>query len=180
MNKKKDPACEKAIRRMSVISSVCIGIAIASLAVLFSSCSPKIVEKVVEKEKVVYKDSISYRDSIIAYPIPLEKDQAIVHIGDTSFRKTSLAHSEAWVSEDGFLHHSLENNKGNININIKIPSRTIWVNVESNKTEFKEIIREVEKPLSWWRKFKIDCFWPFLVVILLLLVWTFRKLIFRL
>ena len=40
-------------------------------------------------------------------------------------------------------------------------------------------IVEVEKPLSWWQRFKIGGFWYLCGAVLLLLLWTFRKLIFK-
>ena len=144
------------------------------------SCSPKIVETIVEKEKVVYRDSTAYRDTTIYYPIPLEKDQAIVHVGDTSRRETSLAHSEAWVGEDGMLHHSLENKRGNIPVVVSIPSRTIWVETTAEKTQTLTKVEFREKPLSKCKSFKLAAFWWLIVAVLLLLLWTFRKPIMNL
>lgn len=142
------------------------------------SCSPKIVETIVEKEKVVYRDSTAYRDTTIYYPIPLEKDQAIVHVGDTSRRETSLAYSEAWVGEDAMLHHLIENKKGNIAVVASIPSRTILVETTAEKTQTLTKTEYTERPLSWWQRFRLGAFWWLVGAVLLLLVWTFRKLIF--
>ena len=144
--------------------------------IVLPSCSPKIVETIVEKEKIVYRDSTSYRDTTIYYPIPLEKDQAIVHVGDTSRRETSLAHSEAWVGEDGMLHHSLENKKGNIPVTASIPSRTIWVETTAEKTQTLTKIEYIEKPLTWWQKFRQKAFWWLIILCLV----GFRREIFAL
>ena len=46
------------------------------------------------------------------------------------------------------------------------------------EAEIRTEIKEIEKPLSWWQKFRIEAFWWLLLGVIALLVWTFRKLIF--
>ena len=147
------------------------------------SCSPKMmpgtIQDTTEKETVSHKDSIAYRDTTLYIPIPLEKDQAIVHVGDTSRRETSLAVSEAWVDSTGFIHHNLENKAGHFRVVVSIPSYYIFNEVTKEKAEYLTKIEYCEKDLSWWQKFRIGSFWWLLGAVLLLLVWTFRKIIFR-
>lgn len=160
------------------IAAVALWLILFFMLFVAFSCSPKIVETIVEKEKVVYRDSTAYRDTTIYYPIPLEKDQAIVHVGDISRRETSLAYSEAWVGEDAMLHHFIENKKGNIAVVASIPSRTIWIETTAEKTQTLTKTEYTERPLSWWQRFRLGAFWWLVGAVLLLLVWTFRKLIF--
>lgn len=143
------------------------------------SCSPKmapgIIQDTTEKETVSHKDSIAYRDTTLYIPLPLEKDQAIVHVGDTSRRETSLAKSEAWVDSTGFLHHTLENKPGHFRVTISIPSYYIFNEVTREKSEYLTKIEYMDKPLPAWKSFKLDAFWWLAGAVLALLLWTFRK-----
>lgn len=158
---------------------------IVLLVVLFSllpGCSPKITEKVVTVTVTEVRDSTAWRDTTIYVPIPLESDQAIVHVGDTSHRETSVAESDAWVGNDGMIHHSLRNKAGaRISYNLKLPERWIYTGVTNTKEHEHSIIKEVkvDKPLSWWQKFRIRAFWWLLIATICLGVWTFRNPILK-
>ena len=159
------------------------GITILLATLVVSSCGifkPKVVHDVYTEIKYVYKDSIAYRDSLIKIPIPLEKDQVITHLGDTSRLETSVAQSVAFIGTDGFLHHSLENKKGALETTVKIPSRMILTNVSSNKSESLTKIEYKEKPLSKWKQLKLDALWWLVLSLLLSLMWIFRKPISKL
>lgn len=108
-----------------------------------------------------YRDSTAWRDTTIYVPVPLEADQAIVRVGDTSHRETSLAESDAWVSPDGFLHHDLRNKPGRIPAGVKLPERFLYTGVKNTKEHAKIIPKEVkvEQPLNAWQRFKIGSFW---------------------
>ena len=161
----------------NIIKGVLGGLAFL-LVLGLASCSPRIIKEIVTETKIEYRDSLVYRDTLIRVPIPLEKDQAIVRLGDTSRLETSVAQSVAYVDSTGFLHHTLENKKGNLSTVVKIPEHyhfTVSVSTTKEtitKTEYKD------KPLTWWQNFRIKAFWGLLILSLALLVWTFRKLIF--
>lgn len=108
-----------------------------------------------------YRDSTAWRDTTIYVTVPLEADQAIVRVGDTSHRETSLAESDAWVSQDGFLHHDLRNKPGRLAYNLTLPERFIYTGVENTRERAEIITKEVkvERPLNAWQRFKIGAFW---------------------
>ena len=126
--------------------------------------------KIVVNTEVEYRDITIYKetlkDTTIYVPIPLEKDQAIVKVGEVSHRETSFAKSDAWVGEDGFLHHTLEN-KSDKTVPVTVPIRSMFIqtNVSSKKAETLTKFVEVEKPLPWWKSFKIEAFWWLLLLI---------------
>lgn len=123
------------------------------------------------------KDSvrIEYRDRIIHDTTTFEVTKEVEKIvtRDTmSHLENSWAKSDALVSE-GFLHHSLES----IPQIIKVPYEVVVTDtLIVEKTTEPEYI---EKPLTWWQKFRQGAFWWLVGGIALLLVWTFRKLIFK-
>lgn len=148
------------------------------LCLALASCCPKHYPPVVEYRDslvVEYRDSLVYRDSIISVPIPLESDQAIVHIGDTSHRETSLAESDAWIGLDGFLHHNLRNKHGNIDLHVPIPEHWIVDKAHEQKATTITNTVYVEKPLTAWQKFRLKGFWFLLAVVVGFCAWTFRK-----
>lgn len=128
-----------------------------------------------------YRDSTAWRDTTIYVPIPMEADQAIVHIGDTSHRETSVATSDAWVGADGFLHHDLRNKPGRIAHAIKVPEHFLYTGVENTQKHTEIITKEVkvERPLNAWKRFKIGAFWWLLALAAVgwrkELLWLIRK-----
>ena len=134
---------------------------ILAFASALSACSPKIVETIRTETVTEYRDSIAWRDTTIYVPIPLESDQAIVHIGDTSHRVTTLAESEAWVASDGLLHHTLRNRTGSLQYSLQLPKQILTTNVTNTHEKAHTIVREVkvEKPLNLWQRFRIGAFW---------------------
>ena len=147
------------------------------LVLCLASCSPRIIREVITETHTIVKDSTIWRDTTIRVPIPLEKDQAIVTLGDTSKLETSVATSTAFIDSTGRLNHTLTNKNGALETTIKIPARMIWTSVTNNMAEILKQEVMVEKPLSWWQKFRIGAFWWLLWAVVALLLWTFRKLI---
>lgn len=152
------------------------------LAILVAaSCSPRITERRV----IEYRDSTvvthEVRDSAIYVPIPLGKDQAITHVGDTSSLETDIAKSIAWVDSCGFMHHSLENKSDKfIKTVIAIPSHTIASFVTQKEASTIAKVEYIDKPLSAWKSFKLAAFWWLAAIALALLIWTLRKPIMKL
>lgn len=145
-------------------------------------CSPRIVERIVTITQTEVRDSIAWKDTTIYVPIPLESDQAIVHVGDTSHRETSIAESDAWIGKDGMLHHNLRNKpEARISYAFKLPEHWLYTGVTNTKEHERGIIKReyAEKPLSWWQRFRIRAFWWLLGGLILSLVWIFRKHIIR-
>ena len=141
-------------------------------------CSPNVVERIVTITQTEVRDSIAWRDTTLYVPVPLEADQAIVHIGDTSHRETSIAESDAWIGKDGFLHHNIWNKAGaRIPHSVKLPERWLYTGVTNTREHEQGIIKEVkvEKPFSWWQKVRLRAFWWLLGGLVACLAWIFRK-----
>jgi len=153
------------------------------ICLLLASCSPKHSPPVIEYRDslvVEYRDSLVFRDSIIQVPIPLESDQAIVRIDDTSHRETSFAESDAWVGSDGFLHHNIRNKRGEIPIHVAIPEHWIVDKAHAEKAATITNPVYVERKLTGWQKFRIEAFWWLLAISAGLSFYVFRKPIFAL
>lgn len=146
---------------------------------LFGGCSknnfPYAPGSTTEHTSVEKKDSTYYRDTTIYVPIPLENGQVVTRANEKARAETSIAEAEAFVDTLGLLHLDLRNKPTHIEAVVKIPHREIWVNVSSKREEIKPLVIQVEKPLSWWRKFQIRSFWYLCGAFLLLLAWCTRK-----
>lgn len=146
-----------------------------------SSLRPRERIVTVTTTETEYRDSTAWKDTTIYVPIPLEADQAIVHIGDTSHRETSVAASDAWIGADGFLHHDLRNKPARIAYALKLPERYLVTGVKNTRERAEIIEKEVkvERPLNAWQRFKIGSFWWLLVLAAVgwrkQLIWLIRK-----
>lgn len=120
------------------------------LLTLASGCSPRIYERVVTRRDTTY---IVKHDSVTFY----DRDSIFVkEKGDTIYK-----YVEKWRWRD------------RVRVDTFYRTRVDSVAVEHTK------IVEVEKPLSWWRKWQIGAFWWLVGAVVLLLLWTFRKFIFK-
>lgn len=139
------------------------------VCVLMSGCSPKIVEKVVTQ--VEYRDRVVHDTATVEVPVEVEK---IVTRDTTSHLENNWAKSDAMVS-GGFLHHSLES-KPRI---IQVPVEVHVTDTVLKEQEIKEVEKLVEKELTWWQRFRMEAFPWLLLAVVLLLLYVFRKFIFK-
>jgi len=155
-------------------------IVILVFAILVSACSPRVIETIHTeyRDTTIYKELI--RDSIIQVPIPLESNQAIVCTDDTSHLETSVAVSDAFVTGDGRLHHTLANrHDATLLAIVPIHYHSTATVAHTETTQIVTRTVEVEKPLSKWKSWQLAAF-PWLLGLLGLAgLWTFRKPILR-
>ncbi len=139
---------------------------VIAFLLLCVSCSPKIIERT--QVEVEYRDRYIHDTTKIEIPyikeINVTRDTA-------SHLENSYAKSDAVVS-DGNLTHSLETKPQIIKVPFEVRvTDTLW-RESSVITE----IKEVEKELTPWQRFKMNAFWAFGFATIFLLLWTFRKL----
>lgn len=122
-----------------------------ALAIILDGCSPRIIERMVVQHDTTKVVKV---DSIWKY----ERDSVFVkEKGDTVFK-----YVEKIRYRDRYKVDTL--------VKVKVDSVTV--------ERFNEV--KVEKPLSWWKSFKLDAFWWLLATVLVLLAWTFRKTLLKL
>lgn len=138
------------------------------LLMMLAGCSPKVI---VQKEVVTeYRDRIVHDTTQVEIPYEVEK---VVTKDTASHLENTYAKSDAVVS-GGFLSHSLESRPQIIKVPVEVHVADTLVKEAEIRTETVE----VEKPLSWWQKFRMGAFWWLLGAVILCLLWIFRKLIF--
>lgn len=132
-----------------------------------ASCSPRIIKEV--HTEIEYRDREVHDTATVEIPVIIEKN---ITRDTVSHLENTYAKSDAMVSQ-GLLFHSLES-KPQV---IKVPVTVHVTDTLYKEAQIEEKIVEVEKPLSWWQKFRMEAFWWLSGAVLLLLAWTFRKLL---
>lgn len=130
--------------------------AILILAVVLTSCATQKNLPVAESRdsvSVVVHERIVYRDSLIYVEAPSESQSAILADSDTSHLETSLALSEAWVS-DGNLNHILQH-KPDVRLPKVISIPVYLRSQETHKLAQRVAVKEVEKQLNSWQSFRM-------------------------
>ena len=127
-----------------------IGAAIGICSALVTSCS---TIRYVDREVVIHDTTRVVKvDSIWNY----QHDSVFVkEKGDTVYK---------------YVEHIRYRDRIKVDTLLKV--RVDSVTVES----IKEV--QVAQPITWWQKFRQVAFLPLLLAVVLLLLWTFRKLIF--
>ena len=148
-------------------------IAVIALISLASCSTPRVVQEVQRDTTfVTIREIETLYDTTIMVQVPEGSDKAILPDIDTSRLRTSLAESEAWVT-DGRLHHTLRNTDVLIPIEVKLPKYI------STKNEYiireKQVIEQVEeeRQLSKWQRFIMALGYGLLVSII---IWLAVKL----
>lgn len=139
------------------------------VALLAMGCCPK------HYPTIVYRDSIrvEIRERLVhdtvtfEVPVIIEKN---VTKDTTSHLENDWASSDATLS-DGFLWHTLET-KGQT---VYIPITTTVHDTVTVKEQAEEVtvIKEVEKKLNWWQKFRLRAFWWLLAGLSISLLFLF-------
>ena len=140
-------------------------IALAICVALLASCAiQKPHVQVVTRDSTVvnYVDStvVSIRDSLVLVPIPAESSSTVLPAGFRSHVETSIAESDAYV-EDGLLHHTIRN-KSNESLPAIVPVVTMAQVIRADSSHEglvnRTVVKEVEKKLTWWQRFRIGAF----------------------
>lgn len=141
------------------------------LAILACACSPKVLPPAshTDSVRVEIRERIVHDTAILEVPKVVEKN---VTRDTSSHLENDWAKSDAEV-KGGFLWHSLESKPQIIKVPVAVPVHdTTYIEKEAQTiTE----IKEVEKPLTWWQRFRLGAFWWLLVGLVGCLVWIFRK-----
>lgn len=128
---------------------------------------------------IEYRDTTIIRERLVHDTVKVSVPEIIernVTTDTTSHLENDWAKSDASVRA-GLLFHSLETKPHTIEVPVLIPVHdTIRIEKEAH-TEIQTV--KVEKPLSFWQRLKIGAFWWLLGAVAILLLWTFRKTLFK-
>ena len=149
MANKENSTQDPAVKTMGCMTVVLVLIGAFLFAILLSSCSPKIIEKV--RTEVEYRDRVVHDTATVQVPVEVEK---IVTRDTSSHLENSFAKSDAMVS-GGLLSHSLESKPQYIKVPVEVHVTDTLYKESEIKTEYVK----VEKDLTGWQKFRLGAFW---------------------
>ena len=149
---------------------------IAVLWLVFGCGVPKVVQDYQrDSVAVIVRDTTIFRDSVVYISIPMERDKAVVFQSDTSRLETSVAKSEAFISEGGRICHTLTTKDALIPIEVKLP-KYIHTEQKAMVRNVREVV-EVEKELSRWQRFLQGLGWTSLIAVALWIINKVRKFV---
>lgn len=127
--------------------------------------------------RVVTRDSLVLRDSVVLVELPAESVR-VETLSDSSHLEISVAVSDA-VVRDGVLRHTLDSRRdAPLPVRVVIPERHVSVESSATSSTITTRIIEVEKPLTWWQRFRLGLGSAALIVLCFALVWVLFKVFF--
>lgn len=136
-------------------------------------CCPcrKLATSEQDSVRIKVRERVVSRIDTIEVRIPAEREERIVE-ADSSYIETKVAASWAKINSDGTLYHSLFTLPLAPKVAVSIP--TIHRDSIVYRQQYREVVVEVAKPLTWWQTTQIK---GFRIMIILLAVWlALRKL----
>lgn len=149
---------------------------LALVAMISVSCAVQKPAQETVRDSVIMtiRDSVIIRDSIVFVALPEGLASTRLPATDTSRLETSLAESEAYVS-DGRIHHTLKNRSDAL-LPVTVQFKERLRSADKSLVRYQRIVEkvEVEKQLSRWQRFIMSLGYGLLAVAVL---WLLLKLI---
>lgn len=148
-------------------------ILIIAIALLSTGCCPcrkTVTPTIRDSVRVETQIRTEYVRDTVIIEVPTEEKAQIVR-DTTSHLETSFAESDAAITPDGALHHTLRNKPQDkpVQAETKVIYRDSVIYRDRVKTETVE----VERNLTWWQQTRLYGFW----VLLAAVAWSLRKTI---
>jgi hypothetical protein len=141
--------------------------------VFFVGCCPcrKLTTSEQDSVRIEVRERVVSRIDTVEVHIPAEREERIVE-ADSSYIETKVAASWARINSDGTLYHSLFTLPLAPKVAVSIP--TLHRDSIVYRQQYREVVVEVPKPLTWWQTTQIK---GFRIMIILLIAWlAIRKL----
>lgn len=100
---------------------------------------------------------IDYVKDTLRYAIPGQKAESTTR--DSSHLENDYAVSDVRIRPDGTLHHTLETKPQETPIVFDKPVERKDSIIYKYRTRTDVMPMEMEKPLTWWQKFRMEAFW---------------------
>ena len=140
----------------------------AIMAIGCCPCRKASVPTVRDSVRVETQIRTEYVRDTVLVEVPVEEKAQTVR-DTTSHLETTFAESDAAITPDGALHHTLRNKPQQhpAEVETKVVYRDSIIYRDREKT----VQVEVERPLTWWQQICLRGFWVLLAVV----VWVLRK-----
>lgn len=136
-------------------------------SILLGACCPcrNAATGIRDSVRVEVRERVEYIRDTIEVPIPQQSTQQVV--ADSSHLETNFAVSDARITFDGRLFHSLRNKPKNVPVETKIPI----IHRDSIVYRDRDVTNIVEVPRNFttWQRIRLDGFWVLLALFLAVL-----------
>ena len=149
------------------------------LGVLLTGCRTKsympVTQQSYDSIRTEVRTETVYVKDTAYVEIPKQTAEAILPDTMKSSLENDYAFSDAWVTPDGMLHHTLETKPQDLEIEFdKLVQRTDSTTTQTGtKTEVRTV--EVERELTWWEQGQIYGFRVLAVLMVVWLIWRYRS-----
>lgn len=149
------------------------------LGVLLTGCRTKsympVTQQSYDSIRTEVRTETVYVKDTAYVEIPKQTAEAILPDTMKSSLENDYAFSDAWVTPDGMLHHTLETKPQDLEIEFdKLVQRTDSTTTQTGtKTEVRTV--EVERELTWIEQGQIYGFRILAVLITVWLIWKYRS-----
>lgn len=157
------------------MSSLLRWIAVALTLAISGSCCPmkNLTTSHSDTTRVEVREVVRLVTDTVEVQVPVEVQTAIVP--DSSHLETSYASSDAYLTAEGQLYHSLSNKAGARPIEIKrefvVRDSVVY------RTQIDKQVVEVERDFTKFERFQITAFWVLSALLLAALVFKFREIL---
>lgn len=132
------------------------------LTALMVACCPcrHLATSEQDSVRVEVRERVVARIDSVEFQLPQERAERTVE-ADSSYIENTVAASWAIVQSDGKLYHSLFTLPRPSKVAVSIP--TLHRDSIVYRQQYREIVVEVAKPLSWWQQTQIKGFWVIMI-----------------
>lgn len=156
-------------------------ILISLLGVLLAGCRTKsympVTQQLRDSVRTEVRTETVYVKDTAYIEIPKQTAESVIPDTLKSSLENDFATSDAWVTPDGMLHHTLETKAQEMPF--EYDKEVERKDSTTHKTGTNTIVetKYVEKELTWWQQTEIYGFRVLAVLLVIGLLWKFRKAI---
>lgn len=150
-------------------------IAVALTLAISGSCCPmrNLTTSTSDTTRVEVREVVRLVTDTVEVQVPVEVQTAIVP--DSSHLETSYATSDAYLTAEGQLYHSLSNKAGARPIEIQrefvVRDSVVY------RTQIDKQVVEVERDFTKFERFQKTAFWVLSVLLIAALIFKFREIL---
>lgn len=123
--------------------------------------------------RVEVREIVHLVTDTVKVQVPVEVQTAIVP--DSSHLETSYATSDAYLTAEGLLHHSLSNKAGARPVEVQ--KEIIVRDSVVYRTQIDRQVVEVERDFTKFQRFQMTAFWVLSVLLVAALIFKFREIL---
>lgn len=167
------------MRKPEVIKGLRVLFVVAVAVMMFAGCKSKsyipVTQQLHDSVRTEVRTETVYVKDTAYIEIPKQTAEAILPDTQKSSLENDFATSDAWVTPDGMLHHTLETKPQEMPF--EYDKKIEKQESTTQKTGTNTIVetKYVEKELTWWQQTEIYGFRVLAALLVVVVIWKFRN-----